>query len=669
MADNEKRRNTRNPRTYSHAGNYGAGTTRKKSASHTSTKKRARTTTSSSSAGKTGGRKSSAGVKKTTRKGSPSTATKKKRSSYSSRRGGRYSLPAIPKGATNNTAKTSKHIPAPDKETVRIIMLGGVEEIGRNMLAIEYRDEILIIDCGIQFKEQETPGIDFILPNTKYLEERKDKIKALLITHGHLDHIGGIPYILNRIGNPPIYTRNLTALMIKKRQEEFPGLPPLTINVVEKDDTIKIGSFPVGFFAVTHTIPDSMGIIVKTDYGSIVHTGDLKLDHVGGVPTEAEVKEFKKFENEDVLLLMADSTNVERPGFSIPESTVNESIEKIIKETKGRLIIGTFASQIERISEIIRIAEKYERKVVIDGRSMKTNVEIARLAGVLTPKKETIISVDEMDDYPPHKIMALVTGAQGDEFAVLMRIANQNHKYFKINKNDTIVLSSSIVPGNERAVQKLKDNLSRQGAKIIHYQVSDVHSSGHANKDETRWIHEHIKPRFFIPLHGYHYMLRVHAEVAKDVGVPEKNITIPDNSMLIEIHEGKTMNVHKDRAPGGLVLVDGLSIGDIQEVVIRDRQMLAQDGMFVIIVTLDTNTGKVRKSPDIISRGFVYLRESQQLLKDTRTLVKNQVEKNAAHMRPINFDFIKNELTEEVSRYLMKKTHKHPVVIPVILGT
>ncbi|MEX0933656.1 MAG: ribonuclease J [Candidatus Paceibacterota bacterium] len=611
------------------------------------------------------------GRKSSQQKQTPTHAKKavKKRSGYSKRHTTRFSLPALPQGASNNTAKSSKHIKPPEKDTVRIVILGGVEEIGKNMLAIEYNDEILVIDCGIQFKEQETPGIDFILPNTKYLEERKEKIKGLLITHGHLDHIGGIPYILNKIGNPAIYTRNLTALMIKKRQEEFPTLAPLTINVVEKDDTISIGSFPVAFFAVTHTIPDAMGIIVKTPYGNIVHTGDLKLDHVDGVPTQQEEEEFSKFKDEDVLLLMADSTNVERPGFSIPESKVNESIDEIIKNIKGRLIIGTFASQIERVTHIIEIAEKYGRKVIIDGRSMKTNVEIAKLAGVLKPKKDTLIPIEEMNNYPPHKLIALVTGAQGDEFAVLMRIANQNHKHFKINNTDTVLLSSSIVPGNERSVQKLKDNLSRQGAKIIHYQVSDVHSSGHANREETKWIHRHIGARFFIPLHGYHYMLRVHTEVAREVGIPQENMTIPDNSMLIEIKDGKEMSVNKDRAPGGLMLVDGLSIGDIQEVVIRDRQMLAQDGMFVIIITLDTVSGKVRKSPDIISRGFVYLRESQDLLKEARGLVKKTVEKNTGKTRPINFDFIKNELTEEISKFLLRKTHKHPIVIPVILGT
>ncbi len=573
-----------------------------------------------------------------------------------------------PAGADTKAAriKSSKHILPPAAGTVRVVILGGVEEVGRNMLAIETAEDIVVVDCGIQFKEAETPGIDYILPNTTYLEERKEKIRALFITHGHLDHIGGIPYISPKIGNPPIYTRNLTALMIKKRQEEFPQLPPLDIHIVEKDDAVTVGSTRVKFFAVTHTIPDAMGIIIDTPQGSIVHTGDLKLDHVEGVPTEQEVAEFKKFEKENVLLLMADSTNVERPGFSIPETTVFKNFEEIIGKSTGRLIVGTFSSQLERIAKLISIAEDHGKKVVIDGRSMKANVEIARMAGSLHVKKDTFITPEQMSDYPPHKIVALVTGAQGDEFAVLMRVANKNHKTIKITKNDTVVLSSSIIPGNERAIQKLKDNLSRQGAKIVHYQVSDVHSSGHANRDETKWIHQHIGARFFIPVHGYHYMLRVHADIAHEVGLPEDHVVIPDNSMIIDM-DGKTIKALPEKAPAGLVLVDGFSVGDMQEVVLRDRQALALDGMFVIVVIIDTATGKVRKSPDLISRGFVYLRESQDMLQHTRILVKKTVEKEVGKGRAINVDYLKNVLTDEVSKYLFKKTNKRPIVIPAIL--
>lgn len=571
-----------------------------------------------------------------------------------------------PRGSANGE---DIKIPEPARDAVRIIPLGGVEEIGRNMSLVEFRGDIVIVDCGFQFREEDTPGIDYILPNTKYLEDRKDKIRGIFITHGHLDHIGGIPYMIDSLGYPPIYSRRLTTYMIRKRQEEFPHLKKLDIREIEQEQKIKCGEITVRTFSVTHTIPDSMGLIIDTPYGSVVHTGDLKLDHTDGTPTQKEEEEFARFKNEKILLLMADSTNVEKSGFSMPEYRVFEALERLVRDTKSRLIIGTFSSQLERITRIIGFAEKYGRKVVVEGRSMKTNVEIVKELGLLKVKKDTFISMDEVEHYPPGKILILATGAQGDRFAALMRSAMGDHKTLKITKNDTIVLSSSVVPGNERAVQKLKDNLSRLGGYIIHHAMDDVHSSGHAHRDETAWIHRKIGAKFFVPQHGYHYMLRVHADIARELGTPEGNVIIPDNGSIIEIQEeGKKIVRRKEKAPSGLRLVDGFSIGDIQEVVIRDRKMLAQDGMFVVIATVNPKTGKLRKSPDIISRGFVYLRESQDLLSQARLLVKKSIEDTAAGQNPINFDFVKNNVTDTVSRFLFQQTNKRPIVIPVILG-
>ena len=553
---------------------------------------------------------------------------------------------------------------------IRVIALGGVEEIGRNMTMVEYKDSIVIIDAGLQFREENTPGVDYILANTKYLEDRKHKVKAVMITHGHLDHTGGIPYLMGKIGNPPLYTRNLTALMIGKRQEEFSHLPPLDLRIIEKNDRITIGDFKVRFFAVTHTIPDAMGIILETPYGNIIHTGDLKLDHVDGVPTMEEEDEFDNIKkNGPTLLLMADSTNVERPGYSFPERTVLKNIEDIIRNTEGRIIVATFASLLERLVKIIDVAEILGKKIVLDGRSMKNNVDIARQSGLLKAKLETFIPIEDMDKYPPDRVILLVTGAQGDEFASLMRAANKAHKYLKINKRDTILLSSSTVPGNERSVQKLKDNLSRQGAHLIHYENAKVHSSGHAHHDESLWIHRRLAPKFFIPVHGYHYMLRCHADIAREAGLPDENILIPDNGMIIEIQEeGKKIVSLKECAPKGLVLVDGFSVGDMQEVVLRDRQMLSQDGIFVVITTLDVATGKVTKSPDVISRGFVYLRESQDLLRNARFLTKKTVEDMVGGSKQIDFDYVKDHVTDAVARLLFQETAKRPIVIPVILS-
>lgn len=565
-------------------------------------------------------------------------------------------------------------IPPLGPENIRIIPLGGVEEVGRNMTAIEFGEalggEILVVDIGFQFREENTPGVDYILPNTQYLEERQSKVKAVIITHGHLDHIGGIPYIMPRIGNPPIYTRLLTSVLIQKRQEEFPHVPKLEINVVEKDQTITIGKRKIRFFEVTHTVPDSMGVIIETPYGSIVHTGDLKMDHIDGVATPEEDAEYDRaFKEEKVLMLMADSTNVEIPGFSIPEKQVHKNLEEYIKNATGRLIIATFSSLLERLLRMIEFAEKYNKKVVVEGRSLKQNIEVCKHLGLLKARSETIISADDMDSYPPDRIIILATGAQGDEFAALMRIANRTHAKVQITPRDTVILSSSVIPGNERAVQRLKDNLSRQGAKIIHYRTAEVHSTGHAYREETMWIHRKIHPKFFMPLHGYHYMLRVHTDVAREANnLPESSVVVPDNSALIEIQDkGSKIVKLKEKAPSGLVLVDGFSVGSVQDVVIRDRQMLAQDGIFIVFGIVNSSTGKLKKSPDIISRGFVYLRESQELLHEVRLLIKDTIERSTRGQNPINIDFVKDNITDAVSRFLLQKTAKRPMVIPVIL--
>ncbi|HCC06301.1 TPA: ribonuclease J [Candidatus Nomurabacteria bacterium] len=570
---------------------------------------------------------------------------------------------------TISTKRETDHIPPLKDGDIRVIHFGGVEEIGRNMSMIEYKDSIVVVDCGVQFTETHTPGIDFILPNAKYLEENRHKIKGVMITHGHLDHIGAIPYIMPRIGNPQIYARLFTSLMIKKRQEEFPHLAPLTINVIEKEDMLTFGELKVRFFGVSHAIPDAMGIIVETPLGDIVHTGDLRLDHDNDIPTDTEVERYKIFENKNVLLLMADSTNCENPGFSISDRVVFKNIENVIKDTPGRLIVSTFASQVERMIYMLKTAEDYGKKVVIEGRSMKTNVEVARLADMLHIRPETLIPIEDLQRYPDNKVVIMATGAQGEEFAALGRIANKTHKYVRLTPRDTILMSSSIVPGNERAVQNLKDKLSRQGAHLIHYKTSDIHSSGHANSEELVWIHRKIHPKFFIPVHGYHYMLRMHADIEKRLGMMEENILVPDNGMIIEIqNEGNKIVALKEKAPCELIVVDGTSVGKIQDVVMRDRQTLAEDGMFVVIGVIDSHTHTLKKSPDLISRGFVYLKESQELLYQTRLLTKKVIEDSLAKGGFVNLDQMKQDISEATTKFLLQKTAKRPVIIPVIIS-
>jgi ribonuclease J len=569
---------------------------------------------------------------------------------------------------SQNGGKKSDHIPPPKEGVLRVIPLGGVEEIGKNMTLLEYGDEIIVVDAGFQFSEAETPGIDFILPDVTYLKERKDRVKALFITHGHYDHIGAIPYIIEDMGNPPIYSREFGSLIIQKRQIEFPDVPPLTIRTVRGTETIQVGkNFSVSFFPISHTIPDSMGLLIDTPVGTVAFVEDIRVDHVGGVPTDKEKEHWKAFKDKNIVLFTLDSTSVEKPGFSLPESHAIETTDRIMKEVSGRLIIGTFASNVERIIQFIQIAQKYNKMIAVDGRSMKSNVEIVKQLGLV--KFDNVISIEDIDDYPPNKIVVLATGAQGEEYSVFDRIANKTHKYITLSRADTVVFSSSVIPGNETAITKLKDNLYRQEARIITYQDSAVHASGHGNRDELGWIHQQIKYKFFVPLHGHHYMLRIHAELAESLGTPRENIVIPDNGSIIEISEhGSKIATLKEKVPVGAVMVDGFSIGSEQHVVIRDRQTLAEDGIFVIVISVNPRSGKLRKSPDIISRGFVYLKEQQELISLARGLVGKTVEKTTQGMHPINFDIVKSAVTDDVRKLLFQKTGKSPIVIPVIIG-
>ncbi|MFZ2149601.1 MAG: ribonuclease J [Minisyncoccia bacterium] len=600
---------------------------------------------------------------------------------YAKKRFGPSKSSSRPYDSGKNAQRTTKstNIPPPEKGVIRIIPLGGVEEIGKNMTAIEIDDDIIVIDAGMHFANEATPGIDYVIPNTTYLEERKEKIRALFITHGHLDHIGGVPLVLSRIGNPPVYSRNLSVLMMRKRQAEFPHLPAMKDIIVERDDVITVGKIKVRFFGVTHTIPDSMGIIIETEHGWIVTPGDYKLDQIDGIVTKNEEKEYSIFDKAKVLLLLTDSTNIENEGFSLPEIKVHQGLENLIKRIPGRIIIAAFASHITRLAHVVKTAEALGKKIALDGRSMKTNIEVAIEAGFFEPKKGTIISIEEAGNYPPNKVVVLMTGAQGEEFASLNRAANKTHTKFSLQKGDTIILSASIVPGNERAVERMKDGLARQGVRVISYRTAGedfVHATGHGNKEDVKWLHRKTHPKFFIPIHGNHYRLVLHKELAIEVGMPEENVVVPDNGSIIEISaDGGKMVLRKEKAPSGAMLVDGVSISDTQDVVIRDRVMLAQDGMFVIIALVDQKTGKLKKSPDLISRGFVYLKENQELLRQVRIIIKKSIEDSTANMPSLastqgqmDFDNIKASLGENISKFLYQKTAKRPLVIPVILS-
>jgi len=556
--------------------------------------------------------------------------------------------------------------PSTKKGALRFVVLGGLEEIGRNMMFLEYEEEIIVIDAGIQFPEEETPGIDYIIPNTSYLEKKKKNIKALIITHGHYDHIGAIPYILDKIGNPTIYTTRLTKEVIMKRQQDFPHSPKPIFELVAGGDTKQLSkNFAVTFFDVVHNIPDGFGMILRTPVGNIVHPGEFKFDYdAQGKPKGLDV--WKQVGKEGVHLLMLDSTGAETPGYALSERIVEREIEKLFKAAKGRIIVGTFASLIDRLGEIIKIGEKLGRKIAISGFSMKNNVEIARRLGYLKVKKDSIISLDEIKKHKDENLLLLCTGAQGEPNASLMRIANGEHKQIQIKDEDTVILSSSVVPGNERSVQNLKDNLARQGAFIYHYKMFDIHSSGHAPQEELKTVMRLVNPKFFIPIHGYYFMRWQNARLAQEeLGLKPDHTILSDNGYVVEVTKDGVEKTN-EQLPAYYVMVDGLGVGDVGEVVLRDRRTLSQEGMLVIIATMSKQTGRILKNPDIISRGFIYLKENQQLLDDIRRKIRNIISKNPKG-QSIDADYAKALIRDQIGQFIFNKTERRPMVLPVII--
>jgi ribonuclease J len=457
--------------------------------------------------------------------------------------------------------------------------------------------------------------------------------------------------------------------MIRKRQDKIPNLPQLDLTVVEKETSVTLGDLTIEFFGIKKESPSELGLVIKTPYGDIVHHGTLKLNNNNATPSVDEEERYKLFENRNTLLLMADSTSAENPGYSISDTEIALSIDSQMKDVKTRLTVMTFSSQIERLLPVIASARKYGRKIAVDSKSILTSLIIADAMKLVTLDKETFINIEDIDSYKDEEILVLLSGEIGEEFNSLVKIVAEQHKYLRICERDTVLMATVEIMGLRRPLQNLKDKLSRQGAHLIHYKTSDVHSSGHANSEELAWIHNKIHPKFFIPVHGYHYMLRVHADIERKLGMSESNIIIPDNGMIIEIRdEGRTITSLKERAPGEMIVVDGATVGKIQDVVMRDRQALAEDGMFVVIGVIDSHTHSLKKSPDLISRGFVYLKESQDLLYQTRLLTKKVIEDSLAKGGFTNLDQMKQDVAEATTKFLLQKTAKRPVIIPVIIS-
>jgi len=550
---------------------------------------------------------------------------------------------------------------------LKLIPLGGLGEVGRNMMLLEYGDKILIIDMGLRFPEEDMPGVDYIIPNIEYLKNKTRNVVGAVFTHGHYDHIGAIPYLINVI-NPklPLFASALTRGIIIRRQEEFPNHQKLNINEVRDGSRISLGPFRIEFVMMNHNIPDSLGLFISTPIGNLFYTSDFKFDPDPIYAKPTNFRRLKEISSRRILLLLSDSTGAEEKGHSLSEKEIFKNLEEIFKAAKGRVIAATFASLINRLQQLITISEKYGRKIIIEGYSMRANIEISKALGYIKFKKGTLIKAKDADNYPDNKITILCTGSQGEGSAVLMRMANKEHKFLRIKKGDGVIFSSSTVPGNERQVQNLKDEFFRQGAKVFHYGMMDIHAGGHAQQEELKEMIEIMRPRFFLPIHGQVSMLVSHLELAQEMGIPEKNMLLAETGKIIGLTSQK-MWLEKKEVPSNYIMVDGLGIGDVGEIVLRDRQALAKDGMFVIITIIDRKTGKVQGSPDIISRGFVYLRESKELLRDTRKRVVSIINKATGSGGAVNWIYVKEEIKNKTGDFLYQQTQRRPMVLPVVI--
>lgn len=552
----------------------------------------------------------------------------------------------------------------PEPKGTRIIVLGGAEEVGRNMTVIETRDDIVIVDCGLQFPEEDMPGVDYVIPNITYLRGKEKKIRGIIITHGHYDHIGGLPHIASRLLNPPIYGTRLTNAIIAKRQTDFQEYGDVVLREIDPDKPLTLGRLKIDFFRVNHNIPDCVGMVIHTPDGSIMHTGDMKFDHTPVMDKPAELGKMARLGEQGVDLLLSDSTNAMKAGHQLSERAIGKELLRVFEEAEGRIIIGTFASLLSRVQQILWFAEQLDRKVVVEGYSMRTNVEIAKELQYLDVKPRTLISPQQGLKMPPEKLIILATGAQGEDRAALMRIANGEHRFWKVEKGDTVVFSSSVVPGNERSVVRVQDNLLKRGAHVFHYQMMDIHAGGHMQYEDVKLLFNLVNPHFIAPIMGEHHMLRAAEKAALELGWNPEQILITLNGQVMEMVKGNVVLTEK-RVPWDYVFVDGLGVGDVSNVVLRDRQQMAKEGMVVIIASIDEN-GKLVGSPDILSRGFVYMKSSKDLIDETRKRVEDIL--RADGQKSAGSDvYLKNKLRDDIGLFLFEKTERRPMILPVFI--
>ncbi len=546
-------------------------------------------------------------------------------------------------------------------QKLQIIPLGGLGEIGKNMTVVRVDDEILVIDSGLMFPEEDMLGVDLVIPDISYLLENREMIKAIVLTHGHEDHIGALPYVLKQL-NVPVYGTRLTLGILEGRLKEN-GVDSSNLHSVMQGDIINVGCFSVGFIRVNHSIPDAVGLSIKTPVGMIVHTGDFKLDYT---PIDGKMTDFRRFSelgNKGVLLMMADSTNAERAGHTPSESTVGASFDRAFRSARSRIVVATFSSNVHRIQQVIDTAVRYKRRVAILGRSMVNVVTISLELGYITAPEGTIIDIDEINNYRPEQIVIVTTGSQGEPMSALTRMALSDHRKVTIVPDDTVIISATPIPGNEKLVSKTIDNLMRLGANVIYGRDKEVHVSGHASREELKLMHNLVRPKFFIPVHGEYHHLVQHAKLAQELGMPKDHIFLGENGYVFEFTRDKGQVA--GRVTAGMVMVDGLGVGDVGNIVLRDRRQLSQDGILIIVVTMDRASNTVVAGPDIVSRGFVYVRESEALMDEAKARVEQALER-CEEEGVKEWAAIKANVRDALGRYLFEKTRRRPMILPII---
>lgn len=567
-----------------------------------------------------------------------------------------------------NTRKTKKGTAKQEDfrfkpSNLKIIPLGGLHEIGKNITVFEYENDIIIVDCGLAFPEDDMLGVDLVIPDVTYLEKNKDKIRALIITHGHEDHIGAIPYLLKKI-NVPIYATRLTCGLIRNKLEEHKLVKSTKLVEVKQGEIVKAGKFIVEFIRSSHSIPDSVALAIKSPVGTIIHTGDFKIDYT---PIDGQIMDLGRLAelgNEGVLALMSDSTNSERKGYTMSEKTVGNVFERLFQGCRKRIVVATFASNVHRVQQIVNCAVRYNRKIAVCGRSMINMINTARELDYIKVPDNVFIDIDMIKNYTDDQLVIITTGSQGEPMSALTRMASGEHRKVQITPDDLIIISANPIPGNEKLVSKVIDDLMQIGAEVVYSSLADVHVSGHACQEEQRLMLALVKPKYFLPVHGEYRQLKAHAETAEEMGIDKDNIFMLTNGRVLEMNQDEAK--FTTSVQSGRVLVDGLGVGDVGNIVLRDRQHLSQDGLIIIVMTMDSTTGEIVAGPDVISRGFVYVRESENLMENVKAVIRNEIEK-CERNHITDWSTIKSNLRDNLKDYIAQKTKRNPMILPIIM--